>query len=179
MEKGRGWCRSSSCNVMLFYRLLRLSLTRLSSTGLPLSTYFSAIKLRWMIDHYPDVHKAHESDDLLFGTIESWLVYVRAKVSVICLSLEQRTCYRISLAVSRKVFTLARSPTPPVRSSSTPLLSNGSHLLSNFSASACPSFRNWYQRPKSTVISTLDHSLVYLSVDLSAISKEHLLVTSV
>ncbi|KAF8967709.1 glycerol kinase [Flammula alnicola] len=37
-------------------------------TGLPLSTYFSAIKLRWMIDNYPDVSKAHEADDLLFGT---------------------------------------------------------------------------------------------------------------
>ncbi|KIM44578.1 hypothetical protein M413DRAFT_25048 [Hebeloma cylindrosporum] len=44
-------------------------------TGLPLSTYFSAIKLRWMIDNYPDVHKAHEVDDLLFGTVESWVAY--------------------------------------------------------------------------------------------------------
>lgn len=45
-------------------------------TGLPLSTYFSAIKLRWMIDHYPEVAKAHEADDLLFGTVESWVAYV-------------------------------------------------------------------------------------------------------
>jgi len=44
-------------------------------TGLPLSTYFSAIKLRWMIDHHPEVLKAHEADDLLFGTVESWLAY--------------------------------------------------------------------------------------------------------
>ncbi|TFK39928.1 glycerol kinase [Crucibulum laeve] len=44
-------------------------------TGLPLSTYFSAIKLRWMIDHYPEVAKAHEADDLLFGTVESWVAY--------------------------------------------------------------------------------------------------------
>ncbi|XP_006461787.1 hypothetical protein AGABI2DRAFT_185889 [Agaricus bisporus var. bisporus H97] len=44
-------------------------------TGLPLSTYFSAIKLRWMIDHYPDVTAAHEADDLLFGTVESWVAY--------------------------------------------------------------------------------------------------------
>lgn len=44
-------------------------------TGLPLSTYFSAIKLRWMIDNYPDVAKAHDDDDLLFGTIESWIIY--------------------------------------------------------------------------------------------------------
>ncbi|KAK7467411.1 Glycerol kinase [Stygiomarasmius scandens] len=44
-------------------------------TGLPLSTYFSAVKLRWMIDHYPDVAAAHEADDLLFGTVESWVLY--------------------------------------------------------------------------------------------------------
>jgi glycerol kinase len=48
----------------------------MSSTGLPLSTYFSAVKLRWMIDNYPDVAKAHNSDDLLFGTVESWVAYV-------------------------------------------------------------------------------------------------------
>ncbi|KAH9975715.1 hypothetical protein BGW80DRAFT_1250625 [Lactifluus volemus] len=33
-------------------------------TGLPLSTYFSAIKLRWMINNWADVRRAHESDDL-------------------------------------------------------------------------------------------------------------------
>ncbi|PFH51965.1 hypothetical protein AMATHDRAFT_141350 [Amanita thiersii Skay4041] len=44
-------------------------------TGLPLSTYFSAIKLRWMIDHHPEVATAHQSDDLLFGTVESWVAY--------------------------------------------------------------------------------------------------------
>ncbi|KAG6821471.1 hypothetical protein H0H93_010195 [Arthromyces matolae] len=45
-------------------------------TGLPLSTYFSAIKLRWMIDNHSDVAAAHEQDDLLFGTVESWVAYV-------------------------------------------------------------------------------------------------------
>ncbi|KAF8449222.1 hypothetical protein L210DRAFT_3387646 [Boletus edulis BED1] len=44
-------------------------------TGLKLSTYFSAIKLRWMIDNYPEVRKAHAEDDLLFGTVESWVAY--------------------------------------------------------------------------------------------------------
>jgi glycerol kinase len=47
------------------------------STGIPLSTYFSAIKLRWMIDHHPEVHEAHEADDLMFGTVDTWLVFVR------------------------------------------------------------------------------------------------------
>jgi hypothetical protein len=55
-----------------------------NSTGLPLSTYFSAIKLRWMIDHYPEVAAAHEADDLLFGTVESWVAYVSQSFFVPC-----------------------------------------------------------------------------------------------
>lgn len=47
-----------------------------SLTGLPLSTYFSAIKLRWMLDHHQAVRDADEAGDLLFGTVDSWLVYV-------------------------------------------------------------------------------------------------------
>lgn len=46
------------------------------STGIPLSTYFSAIKLRWMLDHQKAVRVAHEADDLMFGTVDTWLVYV-------------------------------------------------------------------------------------------------------
>jgi glycerol kinase len=52
-----------------------------SSTGIPLSTYFSAIKLRWMIDHHQEVHDAHEEDDLMFGTVDTWLVYVCLTIS--------------------------------------------------------------------------------------------------
>ncbi|KAH9052574.1 glycerol kinase [Lactarius vividus] len=50
-------------------------------TGLPLSTYFSAIKLRWMIDHREDVREAHEEDDLAFGTVESWIAYHISEVT--------------------------------------------------------------------------------------------------
>jgi hypothetical protein len=55
-------------------------LTCLHSTGLPLSTYFSAIKLRWMIDNWEGVRQAHEADDLAFGTVESWIAYVSLKL---------------------------------------------------------------------------------------------------
>ncbi|KAL1412896.1 Glycerol kinase [Vanrija albida] len=44
-------------------------------TGIPLSTYFSAVKLRWMLDHHKAVADAHERDDLAFGTVDSWFVY--------------------------------------------------------------------------------------------------------
>lgn len=46
-----------------------------SLTGLPLSTYFSAIKLRWMLQHQESVQRAYESDTLSFGTIDSWICY--------------------------------------------------------------------------------------------------------
>lgn len=49
------------------------------STGIPLSTYFSAIKLRWMLDHQKAVRVAHENDDLMFGTVDTWLVYVSSR----------------------------------------------------------------------------------------------------
>jgi hypothetical protein len=51
------------------------------STGLPLSTYFSAIKLRWMIDTHPEIAAAHEDDRLCFGTVDSWLVYVSLSIT--------------------------------------------------------------------------------------------------
>jgi glycerol kinase len=41
--------------------------------GLPLSTYFSAFKLKWILDN---VVKNHSTEDLCFGTIDSWLIWV-------------------------------------------------------------------------------------------------------
>ena len=35
-----------------------------------------------MLDHYPEVSKAHEADELLFGTVESWILYVN--IIVLC-----------------------------------------------------------------------------------------------
>lgn len=44
-------------------------------TGLPISTYFSGVKLRWMIDHVPEVRNAIFDGSALFGTIDSWLIW--------------------------------------------------------------------------------------------------------
>ncbi|EGW10742.1 glycerol kinase 2 [Cricetulus griseus] len=46
-----------------------------SKTGLPLSTYFSAVKLRWMLDNLRPIQKAVEEGRALFGTIDSWLIW--------------------------------------------------------------------------------------------------------
>jgi glycerol kinase len=46
-----------------------------AKTGLPLATYFSALKLRWLLDHVPDARAKAESGDALFGTIDTWLLW--------------------------------------------------------------------------------------------------------
>ena len=44
-------------------------------TGLPLSTYFSSLKIRWLLDHVPDARARAEAGELLFGTIDTFLVW--------------------------------------------------------------------------------------------------------
>ncbi|XP_051752487.1 glycerol kinase isoform X2 [Ctenopharyngodon idella] len=44
-------------------------------TGLPISTYFSAVKLRWLMDNVEKVHEAVLSHRAMFGTVDSWLIW--------------------------------------------------------------------------------------------------------
>jgi glycerol kinase len=45
-----------------------------AQTGLPLASYFSALKLRWLLDNIPGARLRAEAGDLLFGTIDTWLI---------------------------------------------------------------------------------------------------------
>jgi glycerol kinase len=44
-------------------------------TGLLIDAYFSATKLRWILDHVDGAQQRAESGELLFGTIDSWLIW--------------------------------------------------------------------------------------------------------
>ncbi len=44
-------------------------------SGLPLSSYFSAPKLRWMLTQTPGLRERAERGEVLFGTMESWLIW--------------------------------------------------------------------------------------------------------
>ena len=44
-------------------------------TGLVIDAYFSATKLHWILANVPDAHTRAERGDLLFGTVDSWLVW--------------------------------------------------------------------------------------------------------
>ena len=50
-----------------------------AKTGLLLDPYFSATKMRWMLDNDEAVRGANERSDLAFGTVESWLVFKLAQ----------------------------------------------------------------------------------------------------
>ncbi|XP_022902215.2 glycerol kinase 3-like isoform X1 [Onthophagus taurus] len=43
--------------------------------GLPVSTYFSALKIRWLMDNVEEVRKAIEEQRCLFGTIDTWIIW--------------------------------------------------------------------------------------------------------
>jgi glycerol kinase len=45
------------------------------ATGLPLTTYFSSLKLKWLLDNIAGARAAAQSGDALFGTIDTWLVW--------------------------------------------------------------------------------------------------------
>ncbi len=44
-------------------------------TGLRIDAYFSATKLRWILDQVPGAREAAERGELAFGTIDSWLIW--------------------------------------------------------------------------------------------------------
>ena len=45
------------------------------TTGLVLDAYFSATKLKWILDEVPGARERAENGELLFGTIETWLIW--------------------------------------------------------------------------------------------------------
>jgi glycerol kinase len=46
-----------------------------AKTGLPLASYFSGLKLRWLLEHVPGARAKAEAGDALFGTIDAWLLW--------------------------------------------------------------------------------------------------------
>lgn len=44
-------------------------------TGLPINTYFSASKIRWLIDNVKGIKNEIKKNNALFGTIDSWIIW--------------------------------------------------------------------------------------------------------
>jgi glycerol kinase len=46
-----------------------------SATGLEVDPYFSASKVRWMLENLPGVRERAEAGEIAFGTVDSWLIW--------------------------------------------------------------------------------------------------------
>jgi len=44
-------------------------------TGLPLATYFSGLKVKWLLDNVPGLREAAEAGEAIFGNIDTWLIW--------------------------------------------------------------------------------------------------------
>lgn len=44
-------------------------------TGLPLATYFSGPKIKWLLDHVPGLREAAENGTAIFGNMDTWLIW--------------------------------------------------------------------------------------------------------
>lgn len=51
-------------------------------TGLVIDAYFSATKIKWILDHVDGARERAQSGDLLFGTVETWLIWKLTKGAV-------------------------------------------------------------------------------------------------
>ena len=50
-----------------------------NKTGLVLDPYFSATKIKWILDNVEGAREKAENGDLLFGTVDSYLIYMLSK----------------------------------------------------------------------------------------------------
>jgi len=46
-----------------------------AKTGLPLATYFSGPKIKWILDNIPGVRRRAEKGELLFGNMDTWVIW--------------------------------------------------------------------------------------------------------
>jgi len=94
-------------------------------TGLVIDAYFSASKLKWILDHVPGARQKAENGELAFGTIDSWLVWklTNGEVHATDVSNASRTML-LNIHTAEwddellKIFSVPRSILPEVKASS-------------------------------------------------------------
>lgn len=74
-------CRRTSDMIDELYRNKLDGIIR-KKTGLIPDAYFSASKIKWILDNVPGTRKKADNGELLFGTVDTWLMYNLTKGSV-------------------------------------------------------------------------------------------------
>lgn len=98
------------------------------ATGLPLSTYFSGPKIRWILDNVPGAREAADRGDAIFGNMDTWLIWnltggVKGGIHITDLTNASRTMLMKLQTLEwdeeiLKVMGVSRSMLPEIRSSS-------------------------------------------------------------
>ena len=99
--------------------------TILEKTGLIIDAYFSATKIKWILDNVKDARKLAEEGQLVFGTIDTWLVWnlTRGQLHVTDVSNASRTML-FNIHTLKwdeellRIFNIPSAMLPEVRSSS-------------------------------------------------------------
>ncbi len=101
------------------------SRTILEKTGLIIDAYFSATKIRWILDNVKDARKLANEGQLAFGTVDSWLIWklTKGKLHITDVSNASRTMlFNINTLKwdeeLLKIFDIPYSMLPDARSSS-------------------------------------------------------------
>jgi len=92
-------------------------------TGLPLATYFSGPKVKWMLDHIEGARKRAEAGELLFGNMDAWLIWNLSGAHVTDVTNASRTLLMNLETLDwdediLKLFEIPRAMLPEIRSSS-------------------------------------------------------------
>lgn len=97
----------------------------LDKTGLVIDAYFSATKVKWILDNVKDARKMAEDGQLAFGTVDTWLIWnlTKGKLHVTDVSNASRTMLLNITSLKwddelLKIFNIPASILPEVRSSS-------------------------------------------------------------
>lgn len=112
-----------------------LSRLILEKTGLIIDAYFSATKIRWILNNVPGARKQAEAGQLAFGTIDSWLVWnlTRGKLHITDVSNASRTML-FNIHTLKwdddllRIFDIPQNMLPEVRSSSEIYGTTAGHL---------------------------------------------------
>lgn len=94
-----------------------------SRTGLPIATYFSGPKVNWLLDNVPDARHKAENGELLFGNIDTWLIWNLTGVHITDVTNASRTLLMDlkTLTWDHEILELLNIPAsilPEIRSSS-------------------------------------------------------------
>ncbi|GGI64598.1 glycerol kinase GlpK [Enterococcus alcedinis] len=69
------WQSKQSSSVADYWKAQGYSKIVKEKTGLPIDSYFSATKIQWLFEQQPELKERAKKGELLFGTIDTWLLW--------------------------------------------------------------------------------------------------------